>query len=220
MPPDSPFWAPAIYGCRELKVERGLLADAEHLIKLAQETAPDRGFLLNDLFVPIYCFQGRIEEASRLIEDEWDRLNRNGEGASELAIKAVQLHMGAKRSIADPESTRDYLAKASRLAPNDDRVWLGRANLAIRNGSFDLAAGLLDDCLKRRPDDVPVWARQAEPRLGNKSARNGPASPRASAGRSIHAGADPQAHRLDCAAPRRSREGAARIGTPGSGRSG
>jgi tetratricopeptide (TPR) repeat protein len=157
VPPDSPFWAPAIHGCRELKVERGLLADAEQLIKLAQQTAPEKSFLLNDLFVPIYCFQGRIEDASRLIEDEWNHLNRNGEGATEMAIKAVQLHMVVKRSIADPGPTRDYLAKASRVAPKDDRVWLGRAELAIRDGSFDLAAGLLDDCLKRRPDDVPVW---------------------------------------------------------------
>ncbi len=39
----------------------------------------------------------------------------------------------------------------------DDRVSLGRANLAIRDGWFDLAAQLLGTCLRRRPDDVAVW---------------------------------------------------------------
>ena len=42
------------------------------------------------------------------------------------------------------------------MASNDDRVSLGRADLAIREGSFDLAARLLGNCLRRRPDDVPV----------------------------------------------------------------
>ncbi len=49
------------------------------------------------------------------------------------------------------------LSRRRSVAPDDDRVWLGRANLAIRDGSFDLAARLLDACLRRRPDDVPVW---------------------------------------------------------------
>ena len=43
------------------------------------------------------------------------------------------------------------------MAPDDDRVWLGKANLAIRAGSYDEAARWLDACLRRRPEDVPVW---------------------------------------------------------------
>ena len=39
----------------------------------------------------------------------------------------------------------------------DDRVWLGRANLAMRTGDFDEAGQWLDACLKRRPEDRAVW---------------------------------------------------------------
>jgi predicted Zn-dependent protease len=55
------------------------------------------------------------------------------------------------------ENVRAYLEQAASLAPGDDRVWLGRANLAIRTGAYDEAERLLDDCLKRRPEDIPVW---------------------------------------------------------------
>ena len=43
------------------------------------------------------------------------------------------------------------------MAPDDDRVWLGRANLAIRTADLDEASRRLDACLKRRPEDAPVW---------------------------------------------------------------
>ena len=55
------------------------------------------------------------------------------------------------------EPLRDYLDRLSRLAPDDDRIWLARANLATRSGSYDEARRLLDDCLQRHPDDAAVW---------------------------------------------------------------
>jgi tetratricopeptide (TPR) repeat protein len=36
-------------------------------------------------------------------------------------------------------------------------MWLGRANLAIRAGSYDEAARWIDACLGQRPEDAPVW---------------------------------------------------------------
>src|SRR5262249_22074088 len=40
---------------------------------------------------------------------------------------------------------------------DDDRVWLGKANLAIWSGRFAEAATLLEACARRRPDDPAVW---------------------------------------------------------------
>jgi enediyne biosynthesis protein E4 len=157
VPPDSPLWVQAIYRCRELRVERGRLADAEQILKLAQKSAPIERFRLNELFIPIYGFQGRIGEARRLIEEQWTDLAKNGEGASEKAVTLLRLHAGLERSIVDLKPTRNYLDQAIRLAGDDDRVWLGKADLAIRDGSFEEAARLLKDCLRRRPDDGPVW---------------------------------------------------------------
>ena len=47
-----------------------------------------------------------------------------------------------------------------RSDPNDDRVWLARANLARASGQLDEARRLIGECGKRRPDD-PVVARSA-----------------------------------------------------------
>ncbi len=52
------------------------------------------------------------------------------------------------------------LDRAGHQAQEDDRVWLGKANLAIRNGQFAEARRWIDDCLARRPEDPAVW--QAE----------------------------------------------------------
>src|SRR5262249_22730956 len=49
------------------------------------------------------------------------------------------------------------LEKAAENSSDDDRIWLGRANLAIRTGEFANAGRWLDDCLRRRPRDAPVW---------------------------------------------------------------
>ena len=42
-------------------------------------------------------------------------------------------------------------AEPQEKAPNDDRAWLPRANLATRSGRFDEAAKWLDECEKARP---------------------------------------------------------------------
>ena len=49
-----------------------------------------------------------------------------------------------------------------RRDPDDDRVWLGKANLAMLVGSYEEAARWLDACLRRRPDDQPVWRARLE----------------------------------------------------------
>ena len=41
------------------------------------------------------------------------------------------------------------LDKAAEKSPDDDRIWLGRANLAIRTGEFVKAGNWLTDCLRR-----------------------------------------------------------------------
>jgi hypothetical protein len=54
------------------------------------------------------------------------------------------------------------LDEAGRTAPEDDRVWLGRAYLAIRTGQFPEADRWLGKCLARRPQDPVVWRARLE----------------------------------------------------------
>jgi tetratricopeptide (TPR) repeat protein len=155
--PGSAFSERAIRGRMRLLQESGQLAAAERLIHdAAEDRRNDRTALLVQL-VSMFTELGRIDEAERLIEDRWEHLNASGEGALEPAIKLLRPHIELTLKPTPVETIRAFLDQAARLAPEDDRVWLGRANLAIRTGAYDEAGRWLDACQRRRPDDVPVW---------------------------------------------------------------
>jgi enediyne biosynthesis protein E4 len=155
--PGSEFSEKAIRGRMRLAHESGQFAVAEQLINdAALDPRNDRTALLV-MLVPTFSDQGRIDEAERLIEERWEHVNALGEGSLEPAIKLVLQHVDLGTNPTPVETVRVVLDHASKLAPDDDRVWLGRANLAIRTGALDEAERWLDTCLKSRPDDVPVW---------------------------------------------------------------
>ena len=155
--PGSAFSDRAIRGRMRLLYESGQLAAAEQLIvDAARHPHNDRTALLVQL-VPMYSDLGRIEEAQRLIEERWEHLNQMGEGALEPAVKLVRQHIELTLKSTPVETVRTFLDRSAKLAPDDDRVWLGRANLAIRTGDYAEAERWLDACQRRRPDDVPVW---------------------------------------------------------------
>jgi tetratricopeptide (TPR) repeat protein len=155
--PGSAFSERAIRGRLRLFHDSGQLAAAERLIVAAAVDPRNDRTALMALLVPTYQEQARLDEAERLIEARWEHLNALGEGALEPAIKLVRLHIELTVKAIPVETTRAFLDQAARLAPDDDRVWLGRANLAIETGAFDEAERWLDACLRLRPEDVPVW---------------------------------------------------------------
>ena len=155
--PGSAFTERAIEGRMNVLLGSGQLAAAERLvIDAALDSRNDRTALLV-LLVPTYSDQGRMDEAGRLIEDRWEYLNARGEGALEPGIKLVLEHIELSFMAKPVGTVRDFLERASQLAPDDDRVWLGLANLAIRTGAFDEAKRWLDACQPSRPEDVAVW---------------------------------------------------------------
>jgi tetratricopeptide (TPR) repeat protein len=140
-----------------LLVDSGQLAAAERLVKAAAEEPRDDRTALLVMLVPTFGQQGRIDEAVRLIEARWERLNEKAEGALEPAIQLLWQHIELTSKATPIETVRASIDQAARLDPEDDRVWLGRANLAIRTGAHDEAGRWLDACQRRRPEDVPVW---------------------------------------------------------------
>ena len=85
----------------------------------------------------------------RLLQDGW---NTSPDRAGDL--QDLWLIDSAVVMI-DP--IRTAVEKAARKAPDDDRVWLASANVAVLSGRFPEASRWLDDCLRRRPDDPVVW---------------------------------------------------------------
>jgi tetratricopeptide (TPR) repeat protein len=55
------------------------------------------------------------------------------------------------------DGIRDALTKARGAAPDDDCVWFGLADLAMRSGRLDEAGEWLTRCERARPDDPEVW---------------------------------------------------------------
>jgi enediyne biosynthesis protein E4 len=157
VPPDSPLAARAILGRMQLRAERGQFAETEQIIQSALDDSRIDGSSLPLSLGPVWCLQGRLEETLRLIEARWEALKRAGQGDSEPAINLVWGHIELRRNPIPVEMVRANLDQAARSYPQDDRIWLGRANLAMRMGSYAEAAQWLDACLGRRPLDVPVW---------------------------------------------------------------
>jgi enediyne biosynthesis protein E4 len=155
--PGYAFSQRAIEGRVRLLHESGQLAAAEQLVSDAGLDPRNDRTGLRVLLVPIYREQGRTGEAERLIEERWEYLNASGEGALEPAIRLVREHIELTLKATPVETTRALLEQDSQHASDDDRVWLGRANLAIRTSAFDEAKRWLDACEGRRPADLPVW---------------------------------------------------------------
>jgi enediyne biosynthesis protein E4 len=155
--PGSSFSSRAISDRLSLLVDAGRLADAESVINKVAEDPRVNRTALRILLVPVFNQQGRLDDAQRLIEERWQHLRETGEEATELAVNLGRLSLELLWNTPPIDTVRADLARAAALAPDDDRVWLGQANLALRTGSLDVAERLLDACLKRRPDDAPVW---------------------------------------------------------------
>ena len=79
VPTSSTFWPRSAEGRVALEIERGRVADAEQLIKDLKAGSHGDESDASILLGPIYCQQGRLEEAKQLIEARWDQLNKAGE---------------------------------------------------------------------------------------------------------------------------------------------
>ena len=119
----------------------------------------------------LYHLEGRTEDVRRAIVASWADSDSPAEVVKQLSrLDAAPLPL---------EMTRRTLEKA---AEDDDRVWLARANLAIRTGQFDRAAEWLDACSRRRPEDTAVWRARLELARATGDLAGGVARPRAPAG--------------------------------------
>jgi tetratricopeptide (TPR) repeat protein len=155
--PGSAHSEQAILARMRLLYEVGQVDASEKLIEDASLDPRNDVTALRMMLVPIYRQLGRIDDAQRIIEARWEHLNESGQGAMESAIRLVRMHFELTGEPAPVDEVRTFLDRAARLAPDDDRVWLGRAKLAIRTGAHDEAGRWLDACRKRRPNDVPTW---------------------------------------------------------------
>jgi len=155
---------------QELQQHR--LAAAEPLlVRALGDQGPD-GFEAFETLVHLFKIEGRYREARRLVRDGWQH-DRDRIG---ILKEMAQLEWPNPYPL---DRARGALTRAAQAAPDDDRVCLGLANLAIRSNDFGEAERRLRQCEERRPGDPAV----ARARLTLAVARSSPEAARPALGR-------------------------------------
>ena len=150
VPLDSPLGMnAAIARARTLVADLGRFADAERVLVVAAAHGDPRAAQLRYLLNELFYWEGRLDEMRRLVQ-EWWSISPNQAG--DLG-KLWQID----NAVVMVDQIRDVVERAARKAPDDDRIWLARANLALLRGRLDDAVWWLDACLRRRPHDPVIW---------------------------------------------------------------
>jgi tetratricopeptide (TPR) repeat protein len=150
IPRRSPLWLDATVRKAQFALAQGRFAIAEEAA-LSVQAPPGHAAAeaCEQVLLQIYLFTIRYDEIGRHKEQEWSRSHRP---------EALRVHWLIDETKSFPVgATRDRLEQAGELAPDDDRVWLGKANLATRTGQKAEAERWLKRCLERRRDDPAVW---------------------------------------------------------------
>jgi enediyne biosynthesis protein E4 len=150
VPLTSSFGANAALARAETMVqELGRFAGAEAVIIDALPSVGPREPQLRNLFNQLLFWEGRLDEARRLLQSGW---NNSTDRAGNL--RSLWVLDGA---VLMAERVQSIVEQAAARSPDDDRLWLARANVALLSGRFSEAARWLDACLERRPDDPVAW---------------------------------------------------------------
>jgi enediyne biosynthesis protein E4 len=150
VPRDSSFGPAAALFRARLVLEKDRFADAEGLLLQALKGTRAHATEACETLVNLYKLQGRFTEAKTLVLGAMEMY------PDQTAVIRELERLGSNRPVLF-NVVHTKLEKASRRAPDDDRIWLGWANLATRSGKFDEAKRWLDKCLLRRSNDGAVW---------------------------------------------------------------
>ena len=150
VPLESPWGLnAAIARARTLVGDLGRFADAETVLTPTLPLSDRRAFQHRYLMTELFYWEGRLDEMRSLVQQRWNASpNQTGDLRSLWQIDSAVVMVDQIQATVD---------QAASKAPNDDRVWLARANLALLSGRLPESARWLDACLKLRPDDPVVW---------------------------------------------------------------
>ena len=127
------------------------------------------------ILLQLYLFTVRYDEIRRRKIREWNFSHKpESLRVSWLIDETKSFPVGA---------TRDRLEQAGRDAPDDDRVWLGKANLATRTGRAEEAAAWLRAMPPPPPADPAVWLARLDWAVAFDRVDDGHGCGAASAGR-------------------------------------
>ena len=149
VPDDSVFAPRAALERARLALEHGRFAAAEESLRRIEDARGEIGDAAMRLAQQLDLFSGRGYRINRRIERHW-RSSRD-------QVMQLRTHWLYDTQPYPIDAVREALERLGREAPDDDRVWLGKADIATRTGQFDEADAWLTRCEARRPEDPDVW---------------------------------------------------------------
>ena len=156
IPPDTPEGVLAAADLGTLLTNRGRFGPAERALRSALPFAggdtPGSHELLRALS-RIDRLQGRVADVRRVLRESWEF---NPPADRPELLKELWLLDTTPFPI---EGLRTTLGQVD---PEDDRVWLARANLELLDGRPDEARRWIEACLEARPDDPAAWRAELE----------------------------------------------------------
>jgi tetratricopeptide (TPR) repeat protein len=131
-----------------LALEHGRLSLAEDELGRIVDRKDEIGDQAERLMEQVLLFSGRSGEIGPLFERRW----RSGHDP----VGTLRAHWLLDAEPLPVSAISERLNQFEQEAPDDDRIWLGRANLALHAGQLDEADRWLDRCEARRPNDLAV----------------------------------------------------------------
>jgi enediyne biosynthesis protein E4 len=157
LPARSRFAEAAALNSAALELNRGRFSAAEPILTGALDRPGRQVVTVCQLLAQLYLQERRSDEMRAVIEAGWRHASRSDWPRPEEALALLYDHIAVDFESGAVDAYRFLLDRAGRQAPDDDRVWLAWARLAIGTGQFDDARRRLKDCLGRRPEDPAVW---------------------------------------------------------------
>ncbi|RUL89131.1 FG-GAP-like repeat-containing protein [Tautonia sociabilis] len=165
VPEDSGLSPRAALERARLALEHGRLSAAEQSLALLVDRRDAIGEEAIRLVQQLLLFSGRSDALPESFRRQWPTALRDGPAA---AAGLLRSHWLAETQALPIDAVSEAIDRSHREAPDDDRVWLGLADLSRRAGRLDEADRWLDRCEARRPDDPDVararleWALAAD----------------------------------------------------------
>ncbi len=129
----------------------GRFAEAEDVLLAIPRGRDAEGTLVRQALELLYRVEGRNREVRELILESWA-------GGPDRGHVLRRLYL-----LDDSAFPVEYVKQALQTGDaKDDRVWLGRANLAIWMGQLEEAGRWLDACFARRPEDPAVLSARLD----------------------------------------------------------
>jgi tetratricopeptide (TPR) repeat protein len=147
IPDESPYFPRAAVLSATQWVNSGRYSRAEDILNRAERvaSAADRPDLLRTQS-RLFRFEGRFDEVRQILRETYPSADDPVAVLKELWLLDHS-----------PMPAEAWKLALERADPDDDRVWLGRANQAILVGDYDEARRWVRRCLTRRPEDPAVW---------------------------------------------------------------